>query len=531
PVGVPGELYVSGVQVARGYLGRAGLTAERFVANPFAAADDSPAERRLYRTGDIVRWVPGPDGFTGVVEYVGRADDQVKLRGFRIELGEIETVLTGVDGVVQSLAVVHRDADHGDRIVGYVVPEPGAVVDPEAVREDAARFLTSYMVPSRIVVLDAIPLTPGGKVDRKALPVPVFESVVFRAPTTPVEQAVADVFAEVLGVERVGLDDDFFALGGNSLIATRVAARLGAALDVPVPVRVLFEASSVQGLAARLGTNTGAGTRAELVAQPRPDRVPLSLAQQRMWFLNRFDPESGVNNVPIALRLRGDLDVAALGSALRDVITRHEVLRTVYPEIDGVGYQKVVPVSEVGLDLTPVNLGADEVVFAVTAVASAGFDVAVEVPIRVRLLRLSAAEHVLVFVVHHIAADGFSMGPLTRDVMVAYEARRHGAVPGWVPLEVQYADYAIWQRSVLGDEADAGSLVAEQLAYWQSVLADSPERLDLPMDRPRPAVASNAGAAYRFSIDADVHRRITELAQARGVTPFMVVHAALSVVL
>ncbi|MGW5289920.1 condensation domain-containing protein, partial [Rhodococcus pyridinivorans] len=454
PVGVPGELYVSGVQVARGYLGRAGLTAERFVADPY-----SDAGERMYRTGDVVRWA----GADGIVEYIGRADDQVKLRGFRIELGEVEAALLRAPAVSQAVAAIHRDERVGDRLVGYVVGEPGTELDPDELTADAARFLTGYMVPDAIVVLDTIPLTPGGKVDRKALPAPVFESVVFRAPTTPVEQAVADVFAEVLGVERVGLDDDFFALGGNSLIATRVAARLGAALDVPVPVRVLFEASSVQGLAARLESHAGEGGRAALTAQPRPERVPLSLAQQRMWFLNRFDTDSAVNNVPIALRLTGSVDVAALQAAIGDVVSRHEVLRTVYPEIDGVGYQHVLPVTDLDLELVTTDVVADEIVFAVTAIASVGFDVTTEAPLRVRLLRLSPAEHVLVFVVHHIAADGFSMGPLTRDVMVAYEARTRGLAPGWAPLEVQYADYAIWQRSVLGDEADAGSLVAEQL--------------------------------------------------------------------
>ncbi|MGW5289905.1 amino acid adenylation domain-containing protein, partial [Rhodococcus pyridinivorans] len=445
PVGVPGQMYVSGGQLSRGYLGRAELTSGRFVADPFSSVPGV----RMYRTGDVARWNRG-----GQLEYAGRSDLQVQLRGFRIELGEIEAALLRCEGVAQAVASVRRDEQLGDRLVGYVVPRAGAVVDPQGVVEAVGEFLTGYMVPDAVVVLGELPLTVNGKLDQRALPAPEFGQAVFRAPTTPVEQTVASVFAEVLGVERVGLDDDFFALGGNSLIATRVAARLGAALDAPVPVRVLFEVSSVQGLAARLESHVGEGGRAVLAVQRRPERVPLSLAQQRMWFLNRFDPESATYNIPVALRLTGSLDVAALQSAVEDVIARHEVLRTVYPEHDGAGYQHVLPAQDVVVDLTPRHVDATEIVGAVTDLFTRGFDVAAEVPVRAHLLEVTPAEHVLVLVVHHIATDGFSMGPLTRDVMVAYAARSAGAAPGWAPLDVQYADYAIWQRDVLGDEND-----------------------------------------------------------------------------
>ncbi|WP_241387752.1 condensation domain-containing protein, partial [Rhodococcus sp. CH91] len=261
-------------------------------------------------------------------------------------------------------------------------------------------------------------------------------------------------FGEVLGVERVGLDDDFFALGGNSLSATQVVSRIGAALDTAVPVRVLFEGSSVEALAARVAEHVGAGGRVPLVAQERPDRVPLSFAQSRMWFLNQFDPSSAVYNVPLAIRLSGELDVVALAAAVSDVVERHESLRTVYPAGPEGPVQVVVPVSAVGLDLSPVSVSGAEVAARVGEVIAAGFDVAAAVPVRVRLLRVVDAvdEFVLVVVVHHIAGDGSSMGPLARDVMVAYESRCRGEVPGWAPLSVQYADFALWQRQVLGDE-------------------------------------------------------------------------------
>ncbi|WP_157108502.1 non-ribosomal peptide synthetase, partial [Aldersonia kunmingensis] len=315
PDGVAGELYLSGDALARGYHERAALTAERFVADPYNGG-------RMYRTGDVVRWTRA-----GELEFVGRSDFQVKIRGFRVELGEIDAALTA-DATVHSAATLgHSDATRGMSLVSYVVAAPGAHVDVAALTAAVAEVLPSYMVPAQIMVLDAFPLTPIGKLDRKALPAPVFEAAVFRAPATPIQQAVAGVFADVLGIERVGLDDDFFALGGNSLLAMQVMSRLGVALDATVPVRVLFDASTVERLAVAVESHTGTG-RVALEPRPRPERVPLSLAQSRMWFLNRFDPESVVDNVPMAIRLSGELDTAALQLAVADVVERHESLRT-----------------------------------------------------------------------------------------------------------------------------------------------------------------------------------------------------------
>ncbi|WP_460972598.1 amino acid adenylation domain-containing protein, partial [Prescottella soli] len=515
PAGVPGELYLAGAGVARGYLGRPGLTAERFVANPFGAPGS-----RLYRTGDVVR-----TGADRVIEYVGRADDQVKLRGFRIELGEIESVLSAHEAVSQVAVLVMRE-----QLVAYVVAADGRSIDAAELKEFAGRSLTSYMVPAAVLVLGRLPLTGSGKIDRKALPEPEFEAAEFRAPTTPVEQAVASVFADVLGADRMGLDDDFFALGGNSLLATQVAARLGAALDTTVPVRALFDASTVAALASRVSGSAGDRVKA-LVAGPRPERIPLSLAQQRMWFLNRFEPESAVNNIPLAIRLSGALDVESLSAAIGDVLERHESLRTVFPEIDGVGYQAIRAVSDIATALLAGAVAEAELPGRIGELVTAGFDLATDIPVRVRLFTVSPTEHVLVLVVHHIAADGFSMGPLTRDVMTAYAARVNGLVPDWAPLAVQYADYTLWQRDVLGSEDDTESAISGQIGYWSSTLAGLPGQLDLPSDRPRPAVASNRGASHRFTIGSDLRAAIDAIATAHGATPFMVVHAALSVLL
>ncbi|WP_280443546.1 non-ribosomal peptide synthase/polyketide synthase, partial [Nocardia brasiliensis] len=521
PVGVAGELYLAGTQLARVYVARPDLTSDRFVANPYGAVGE-----RMYRTGDLVAWTAN-----GELEYLGRTDFQVKLRGLRIELGEIEAALTALDEVAQAVVVVRGDQHIGDQLVAYVIPAPNVRVDIELLREDLAERLPAYMVPSVVIVLDEFPLNASGKLDRKALPAPVFEAAVFRAPTTPVEEIVAATYAEVLGLERVGLDDDFFSLGGNSLTATQVAARLSAALDTDLGVRELFEASTVVALAARAETHAGAGARAALEPQQRPELVPLSLAQQRMWFLNRFDPESAVDNIPAAVRLSGLLDRQALQIAVADVLARHESLRTYYPEVDGAAYQRTVPTAKVIPDLAPFEVTEAELPLRLSELVLTAFDVTSQVPFRARLFEISPTEHVLAIVVHHISADGFSMGPLTRDVMTAYGARVEGGEPAWRPLEVQYADFALWQRTVLGAEDDPESVIAQQISYWSDTLRGLPEQLDLPADRPRPAVASGRGATHAFAIDSETHGRLTELARTRGATLFMVTHTALAVLL
>ncbi|MET7773637.1 amino acid adenylation domain-containing protein [Nocardia sp. NPDC005366] len=374
--------------------------------------------------------------------------------------------------------------------------------------------------------------------DRKALPAPVFEVKTFRAPTTPVEEIVAGIYADVLGVGRVGLDDDFFDLGGNSLLATQVTARLGAALDTQLAVRDLFEASTVVALATSVERLAGSGrTRPQLKAMERPELVPLSPAQQRYWFLNQFDTTaSAVDNIPLAVRLSGTLDAGALALAIGDVFARHEVLRTTYPSAEEGPRQVILPVAATAPELVAVEVAEEDLIETVIRFALTTFDVTTEVPLKVALFRVTGAasetdEHVVAFVVHHVAADGASMGPLARDLMAAYAARVNREAPQWVPLPVQYADYALWQRAVLGSEDDPESLAAQQVSYWRSALAGLPDQLELPSDRPRPPTQSFHGKAIRFEISPQRHASLHELARANHASLFMVVHAALAVLL
>ncbi|WP_444543873.1 amino acid adenylation domain-containing protein [Nocardia veterana] len=522
PRGAVGELYIKGAQVARGYHRRPGLTAARFVADPF-----DPDGSRLYRTGDLVRWTAA-----GELEYVGRNDFQVKIRGFRIELGEIDAVLAAHESVDFAVTVGHELPTGATILVSYVHAAPGQAADPDTLIEAAGHSLPAHMVPTTVMVLDEIPLTPVGKLDRAALPAPVLAAREFRAPANALEEMVAGVFADLLDPGTpVGADDDFFDLGGNSLIATRVAARLGAAISARVPARLLFEAPTVAELAQRLEPLKGEGGRLPLAPMPRPEHIPLSLAQQRMWFLNQFDPESAANNIPFAIRLTGALDVAALQAAVADVIERHETLRTVYPAIDGTGYQVILPAAQAVPDLTPQPVPEAELEGWLAAELLAGFDVAAQVPLRIAVAQVGPTEHVVAVVVHHIAADGASIAPFMRDLVAAFLARRNGSRPRWAPLAVQYADYALWQRAVLGDENDPDSIAAGQIEYWRKTLAGSAERLDLPFDRPRPQIASGVGAQYRFELDANTHAALEELAQRTGTSLFMVVHAAFAVLL
>ncbi|OYD68941.1 non-ribosomal peptide synthetase [Rhodococcus sp. OK302] len=525
PPGVPGELYLAGIQLARGYVSRPDLSADRFVAHPSAAG------ARMYRTGDLVRWRGA--GSARLLEYIGRTDFQVKLRGLRIELGEIESALLDNDAVAQAAVLVHSDATLGDNLVAYVVPSAGTVFDSEKLADQLGGRLPDYMVPSLFVELDAFPLNASGKLDRKALPAPQFTAhvVEYRAPSTPVEKVLVTIFSDLLGRDNLGVDDGFFDLGGNSLLATRVVARANAELGVELDMRAFFDAPTVAELASRVDDSAGSVSRAPLVSQERPTQIPLSLAQQRMWFLNRFDSASAVDHIPVALRLSGGLDVDALGTAIADLIERHESLRTVYPEVDGVGYQQILAASDVAIDLTAVAVAESDLVDRVTAVVTEGFEVTTQVPLRVRLFQVAESEFVLVFVVHHISGDGFSMGPMVRDVVGAYAARSNGVAPEFRPLEIQYADFALWQRTVLGDENDPQSLIARQIDYWSQQLAGLPELLDLPVDRPRPPVATNRGASHKFSIDPELLTQLESIAQASKASVFMVLHSAIAMLL
>src|SRR6476620_8367150 len=415
PAGVSGELYIAGSGLARGYVGRAGLTAERFVADPFGAAGS-----RMYRTGDLARWRGD-----GVLEFLGRADAQVKVRGFRIEPGEIEAALVGHGSVAQAAVIAREDGPGGKRLVGYVVAAGAAVPDAAVLRAHLGRSLPEHMVPSAFVVLDRLPLTPNGKFDRRALPAPEQPvGAVRRVPRTPQEEILCGLFAEVLGLERVGIDDNFFALGGHSLLATRLISRIRSTLDVELAIRSLFEAPTVEALVQRLGDAQAA--RPALRALARPAEIPLSYAQRRLWFLDRLEGSSATYTIPLALRVRGVLDLVALEAAVGDLVGRHESLRTIFPDTLGVPRQQILDADAARPRLAVTAVSEASLAGALSAAAGAGFDLASEPPLRVHVFALGESEHVILLLLHHIAGDGWSLAPLLRDLGRFYEARCRG---------------------------------------------------------------------------------------------------------
>ncbi|MEU2251532.1 condensation domain-containing protein, partial [Streptomyces sp. NPDC019224] len=512
PPGVTGELYVAGPGLARGYLNRPGLTAGRFTACPFG-----PPGTRMYRTGDLVR-----RRADGELEYVGRADQQVKVRGFRVEPGEVEAALAEHPAVAQAAVVAGAD-----RLVGYATARPGRSVRPEELAAHLRERLPDYLVPAILTVLDTLPLTPNGKLDRAALPAPeAAPAGSGREPRTPQEQILAELFAEVLDVPRVSVDDDFFDLGGHSLLATRLVARVRSVLGAELGLRALFRAPTVAGLAEAL---TEAGrVRPALTAHQRPETVPLSFAQRRLWFLHRMDAAAATYHIPLALELTGTLDRTALDQALADVVARHESLRTVFPEVDGVPCQRVLEPAAVHLRARPAEVSRAELPQRLSESARQPFDLATEPPLRAELFAVAPEEHVLLLVMHHIAADGWSTGPLARDLAEAYAARCAGRTAGRPALPVQYADYTLWQRELLGEAADPQSRFAEQLDYWKRQLAGLPELLQLPADRPRPAVAGRQGDHIGLELDPGLHAALAQLARSTGTSLFMVLQAALS---
>ncbi|MFJ2232278.1 condensation domain-containing protein, partial [Streptomyces halstedii] len=404
----------------------------------------------------------------------------------------------------------------------------GAVV--EAARRRLVEHLPEYMVPSAVVALGRLPRTPNGKLDRGALPMP--DHAVgsdSRGPRTAEEQVLCTLFAEVLGIDRVGIGDSFFDLGGHSLLATRLTSRVRSVLGAELQVRDVFETPTVAGLAQRV--HQGSRTRAALTTVERPDLVPLSFAQRRLWFLHKLEGRSATYNMPLAFHLTGSVDSRAVHSALRDVLGRHESLRTVFPEVDGRPYQRVLDVAEEDFGWEHHTVVESELAPALEEAARYGFDLSTEVPVRAWLFEVKDGESALLLLLHHIAADGWSMGPLARDVVTAYTARSRAAAPTWSELPVQYADYTLWQRDLLGEESDPDSLFRRQVDYWTRQLHGMPELVTFPTDRARPAVASYEGATVRLTVDEELHRRMVGLAQQSGSTVFMVLQAGMAALL
>lgn len=519
PVGSIGEIYIGGTHVANGYHRRPGLTAERFVADPFTPG------ARMYRSGDLAR-----RNADGDVEFVGRADEQVKIRGFRIELGEVAAAITVDPSVGRAVVVVGDLPTLGKSLVAYLTPADGAVVDVARIRARVAAALPEYMTPAAYVVVDAIPITAHGKIDHAALPEPELQAVnEFREPAAGTEEQLAAMFADLLGADRVGADDSFFDLGGHSLLATKLVAELRARFGVELGVRDIFENATVARLAAHLDTiavGDSVNTRPPLVATPLEGPAPLSSSQLRSWFGHRIEGRSPINNIPFAARLSGPCDVDAFVAAIRDVVDRHAILRTTYREIDGVPYQIVHPAADVAVRRAR-GVGEEWLQAELDRERKHPFDLEEDWPIRAAVFGVGDG-HVLSVVIHHIAGDHWSGGVLFTDLVTAYRSRKRGEQPGWGPLPVQYTDYGAWQAQLLSDEA---GIAGPQREYWVGQLDGAPVEAGLPLDFSRPRLPSGKGDAVEFSIDDTTRGKLAALCRELGVTEFMLLQAAVAVVL
>ncbi len=531
PPGAPGELLIGGVSLARGYLGRPDLTGERFVPDPFAPR---PGER-LYRTGDLVRHLPD-----GAIDYLGRIDHQVKLRGIRIELGEIEAALSALTGVSQAVVIVREDRSEkgtGDRrLVAYVAGD----ADAETLRRSLRERLPDSMVPAAFVILAALPLSPNGKVDRKALPAPEWQRPAesHEEPRTPVEEVLAGIWAELLGLDRIGRTDHFFDLGGHSLLATQVMSRLRGAFGIEMPLHDLLEAPRLADLATRVEAARLTGTD-RLLAPPlvpiapaaRKGPLPLSFAQQRLWFIDQLEPGSPLYSIPVALRVEGPLDPAVLALCLGEIVRRHEALRTVFAMLEGEPVQVIQPAASFVLPVVDLS-GLPESPREALSLALAGreavrpFDLTCDPLLRGVLLRLAEEDHLASLTMHHIVSDGWSLGILIREVAALYPRFAAGRPSPLPELAMQYVDFAAWQSSWL-----KGEILEREISFWRRQLAGLPPRLELPTDRPRPAVQSYRGASRPVYLPAELIRQIQALSRREGATLFMVLLAAFQTLL
>jgi amino acid adenylation domain-containing protein/non-ribosomal peptide synthase protein (TIGR01720 family) len=526
PAGVPGEVYIGGAGVARGYLGRPDLTAERFLRDPFVA---DPAAR-MYRTGDRARHLPD-----GALLFLGRIDHQVKIRGFRIELGEIEAAINAHAGVREAVVLVHEETPGDKRLVAYVVPRPAEGPSPDETKRYLAERLPEYMVPSVVHIIDAVPLNANGKIDRQALAAIEIETAgdEHTGPRTPTEEVLTAIWTDVFERERISIHDRFADLGGHSLLAIQIIARARDAFQADVPLRAIFEAPTIAGLAERIdeAVREDDGLAAPpVVPVPRDGPLPLSFSQERLWFLDRLEPDSAAYNVPVGMRLGGRVDAPALERALRELCRRHEVLRTTFATVDG----KPVPViHEVTLQLALDDLSAlpdatRETVARreVEVEAQRPFDLARGPLLRARLLRLAADDHVLLLTMHHIVSDAWTRGILSHEIATLYAAYHEGRPHGLPELPVQYGDYAAWQRAWL-----SGAVEDRLLAYWKKQLGGAPAAIELPTDRPRPPVLSGRGGRRSLDLPLGLSRALGELARRESATLFMTMLAGFYVLL
>ncbi|MBW4456089.1 MAG: amino acid adenylation domain-containing protein [Nostoc indistinguendum CM1-VF10] len=522
PIGVPGELYIGGVGLAHGYLNRPDLTEEKFIPNPFSHKEGA----RLYKTGDLARYLSD-----GNIEYLGRIDHQVKIRGFRIELGEIEAVLSQHPEVRETVVIAREDQPGNKRLVAYLVPNREEPAISE-LRGFLNEKLPEYMVPNAFVILDTLPLMPNGKVDRRALLAPdigLSRKASFVAPQTPTEKVIAGIIAEVLGLKLVGIHDNFFELGGHSLLATQVISRVREAFSVELPLRRLFESPTIAQLSEPIET-ARRDCQSQLLPFIQPvskdGELPLSFAQQRLWFLDQLEGQSATYNMPSALRLIGSLQVTALEQSLREIVQRHEVLRSNFSVMNGYPAQAIAPAFTVTLpvvDLQQCPKLKQSTFVRQLAIEEAQrpFDLANGPLLRVTLLRLGKEEHVLLVTMHHIVSDGWSIGIFLREFATLYEAFLKGAPSPLPALPIQYADFAHWQRQWL-----QGEVLKTQLNYWKQQLAGAPPLLELPTDRPRPPVQTFRGSTEPFQLNPNLTRRLLTLSQQSGATLFMILLSA-----
>ena len=527
PIGVPGELHIGGAGLARGYLNRPELTDEKFIANPFSTDPDS----RLYKTGDLVRYLPD-----GNIKYLGRIDNQVKVRGFRIELGEIEAVLGQHDAVKAFCVIVREDRPGNQVLVAYIVPQPEWFPNISELRQFLKTKLPDYMIPNTFVVLASLPLNSNGKVDLRALPIPDLSDRTdnYVTPRNPIEEMLAQIWSQILTVEKVGIYDNFFELGGHSLLATQLVSRIRSTFKVELPLRQLFATATVVELAQEIEQLQQQDLELKVPPiLPRTEDVPLTLsyAQQRLWFLEQFAPHNALYNIPITLRLEGTLNQTALEQSLQEIIQRHEALRTNFITVDGEPNQIIQTQNNWTLaviDFQHLSTTKQEIAAQQLAQQQAihSFDLANEPLVKGTLVVLNDREYLLLLCMHHIVSDGWSMDVLVQELASLYEAYTQGLPSPLNPLPLQYADFALWQRQWL-----QGEVLQSQLSYWENQLAGAPTLLSLPTDRPRPAAQSFEGATQGFECSKELTSQLTKLSQEQGVTLFMTLLAAFETLL